>query len=350
MTMSLDRLLSDADPALGRPLLRADGDAAQAALDDILAGGHAPVLVARRSRRMLVTMVGVAAVLLAATVLAVVPDGSSPSGTAAAATLLRLSAVAGAQPALLRTRQGQYYFTSFEYAQTVTIGGGCALAHCEPAASQFSVRYVYVEEFWVRPGGLARIRVVRTDPSLVAATRPAWIASGRPSIARLLPPTFSEVVRPMRDSVTPATALLAVQRLPTGPASLSAALDAGPLGGPSYNAQNKFNALALILGTGGASPRLRAAVFKVLAAIPGIRDLGLVRDARGQLGDAFVVAPGQRYACGTSSCPVSEMVIDPTSGTLLAEASLSPSGRPMWTTYLSIGIASSLRSTPPVST
>jgi hypothetical protein len=348
MTMSLERLLSNADPAIGRAPVSADAPEARAALDDVLSGRDAPVPASRRSRRMLVAMVGAAAAILAASVFAIAPDASSPSGTAAAATLLRLSIVAGAQPALLPTRPGQYYFTSFEYSQAVTINGGCAIAHCEPVASTFAIRFVYVEEFWVRPGGLVRIRVVRTSPSLVATTRVGWLASGRPSIARLLPRTFSEIVRPMRHAVSPATALLSVQHLPTSPANLSAALDAGPLGGPSYDTQNKFNALATILGTGGASPALRAAVFKVLATIPGVRDLGMVRDALGRRGDAFEVAPGHRYACDTTSCPTSEMVIDPASGTLLAEASLNPIGRPMWTTYLSIGIASSLGSLPPV--
>lgn len=355
MTMSLDRLLSNADPAIGAPPVHADGPEARAALDDILAGRGAMRLAtrpvdrhaSRSSRRMLVAMVGAAAVIVAATVFAVVPDATSPSSTAAAATLLRLSAVARAQPALLATAPGQYYFTSFEYAQAVTINGGCAVAHCEPVASSFEVRYVYVEDFWVRPGGLVGIRVVRTSPSLVAATRPGWLASGRPSIASLLPRTFSEIVRPTPHAVTSATALLAVQHLPTDPASLSAALDAGPLGGPSYNAQNKFNALATILATGGASPALRAAVFKVLATIPGVRDLGMVRDALGRRGDEFAVAASQRYACDTTSCPASEMVIDPSSGTLLAEASLSPQGHAMWTTYLSIGLASSLDAVPP---
>lgn len=346
--MSLDRLLSNADPALGRPSVRADGAEAQAAMDDILAGRRSPVVAPERSRRRLVAMAGIAAVILAASVFAIVPDASSPSGTASAATLLRLSVVAGAQPALLATGPGQYYFTSFEYAQAVTVNGACAIAHCEPAAGAFAVRYDYVEQYWVRPGGLARIRVVRASPSLVPATMAGWIASGRPSIAHLLPRTFSEIVRPLEGAVSPATALLAVQHLPTDPASLSAALDAGPLGGPGYSAQNKFNALALILGTGGASPALRATVFKVLATIPGVRGLGSVHDALGRRGDAFDVAPGRRYACTTTSCPVSEMVIDASSGTLLADASLSPQGRPMWTTYLSIGISNSLGALPAV--
>jgi hypothetical protein len=248
----------------------------------------------------------------------------------------------------LPTRPGQYYFTSFEYSQLVTVDGGCALAHCEPAASTFAIRYVYVERFWVRPGGLVRITVVRTDPSLVTSTRQGWVAAGRPPITHLFPRTFSEIVRPATHAVSPATALLAVQRLPTSAAGLSAALDAGPLGGPSYNTQNKFNALALILGTGGASPMLRATVFRLLATIPGVRDLGTVRDVLGRSGVAFEVAPMQRYTCVTTSCPVSEMVLDPTSGQLLAQASLSPRGRAMWTTYLVLGIANSIRSMPSV--
>jgi hypothetical protein len=344
--MSLDRLLSNADPALAAPPLNVNGPEPQAALDDIVAGGRAPSSESRHSRRMLVAMAGVAALILAASVFAIAPGATSPSGTAAAA--LRLSSVAAAQPALLPTRPGQYYFTSFEYSQLVSINGGCTLAHCEPAASTFAVRYEYVEQFWVRPGGLARIRVLRTAPSLVPSTRPGWIASGRPSITRLFPRAFSEILRPTPHAVSPATALLAVQRLPTSPGRLSAAIDAGPLGGPRYDAQNEFSALALILGTGGSSPQLRATVFKVLATIPGVRDLGTIRDALGRSGVAFAVAPKERYACDTTSCPVSEMVLDPASARLLAQASLSPQDHSMWTTYLSVGIASSIRALPSV--
>ena len=344
--MSLDRLISDADPAIGHAPTRADGPTAQAALEAILAGHHNGAS-SQHSRRRLVAMVAVAALVVAASVFAVVPGATPPPDSAAAATLLRLSHVAAAQPALLPTGPGQYYFTSYEYPQVVSVNGGCAVAHCEPAASAFAVRFKYVEQFWVRPGGLVHIRVTRRSPTLVNSTRAGWIASGRPSIIRLLPRRFSEIVRPTPHAVSPATALLAVQHLPTNPLALSAALDAGPLGGPTHDAQNSFNALAVILGTGGASPELRSVVFKVLATIPGVVDLGMVRDPLGRRGLAFKVAALQRYACNAVTCPVSAMIIDPTTGELLAEASLSSPGTSAWTTYLSMGVADTIGSLPP---
>lgn len=291
-------------------------------------------------------MVAVAAVVIAASIFAVLPGGPEHPGSAAAATLLRLSGVAAAQPALLPTRAGQYYYSSYEYPQAVSINGGCALEHCEPAMGNFTVHYVYVEQFWVRPGQLTRIRVTRLHPTLDPATRLGWIASGRPSIARLLPRTYTETIRPTPHDASPATALLAVERLPTNPVALKAAVDAGPLAGPTYVAQNRFDTLAFVLSTGSASPRLRAAVFKVLATVQGVEDLGMVTDPLGRRGDAFVVAAGQRYTCDQSTCPASEMIIDPATGVLLDEASLNSHGTPTWTSYLAIGIADSIGSVP----
>jgi len=347
--MSLDRLLSNADPAIGKPAMQPDSPEAQAALDAIVTGRHPPLRQQQRPRRTLVAMVAVAAVVIAASIFVVLPGEPMHSGTAAAATLLRLSDVASRQPSLLATRAGQYYYTSYEYPQAVTINGnGCAVTQCEPALGAFSVRYLIVEQLWVRLNGVARIQVERRDPTLVASTKSGWIASGRPSIAHLLPRSFSEVLRPTSQRNSMAQALLDVEHLPVQPSALKAAVNAGPLGGPGFAAQNRFDALAFVLSSAGASPRLRAAAFKVLAATPGIEDLGTVRDPLGRHGDGFAVIAGKRYVCDQSSCPASEIIIDPATGDLLDEASLNAHGAPSWTSYLSIGIANSIRTAPEV--
>ena len=345
--MSLDRLLSDADPAIGKPAMHAASPEAREALEAIVEGRHLPLRLHGRPGRTLVAMVAVAATVIAASIFVVLPGEPMHSGTAAAATLIRLSSVASRQPALLPTRRGQYYYTSYEYPQAVTINGiGCAVSQCEPALGAFSVRYLIVEQLWVRLNGIARIQVERRAPTLVASTKSGWIASGRPSVAHLLPRSFSEVVRPTSQGDSMAQALLDVERLPVQPSALKAAVNAGPLGGPGFAAQNRFDALASVLSSGGASPRLRAAAFKVLAATSGIEGLGIVRDPLGRHGDGFAVAAGKRYVCDQSSCPASEIIIDPATGDLLDEASLSAQGAPSWTSYLSIGIANSIRTAP----
>jgi hypothetical protein len=344
---SLDRLLNNADPAIGMPAIGAESPAAQEALDAIVTGRRAPLR--GRPRRPFAAMVAVAAAVIAGSILVVLPGEPMRSGTAAAATLLRLSNVASRQPALVATRPGQYYYTAYESSQAVTIGGsGCAATQCEPAMGTFSVRYLIVERLWVQLSGAARIQIERLSPTLVTSTTAGWIASGRPSIAHLLPSSFSEIVRAGPHRTSLASALLDVKRLPVQPHALKAAVDAGPLGGPGYAAQNRFDALAFVLTSGGASPRLRAAAFQVLAATPGIVDIGTVRDPLGRHGDGFVVTAGQRYACEQTSCPASEMIIDPATGNLLDEASLSARGTPSWTSYLSIGIANSIRTAPEV--
>lgn len=344
--MSLERLLADADPALGLPSADPNALRAQAALDAILDGRRAPTATRRRPRTMLLAMAGVAAVVVAATVLAVLPGVGMRTGTAAAATLLRLSGVAAEQPPIVPTSRGQYFYTSYEYPQELSLDSGCAVASCAPSQDRFTVHYVIAEQTWVQRTGATRIEVQRRDPALDPATRAGWIAAGRPSIAHLLPASFTETYRSMSRQSSLALSLRAVEELPVRPDALKAAVDAGPLGGPTYVDQDRFDALATVLTSGGASPSLRASVFRVLASIHGIDDLGLVRDPLGRRGDAFVVAAAERYTCTQSGCPASEMIIDPSTGNLLDEASLSSRGVPTWTSYLALGIADSDHAAP----
>ena len=344
--MSLDGLLADADPARGHPSADPNSLPAQVALDAILDGRRVPTAARRRPRTMLVAMAGVAAAVIAATVLAVLPGGTMRSDTAAAATLLRLSGVAAEQPAIVPTTPGQYFYASFEYPQELSINSGCAVSSCAPSQGEFTVHYVIAEQTWVQRTGATRIQVQRLDPSLDPATRAGWIAAGRPSIRHLLPASFSRTYRSMSRQSSLALSLRAVEELPVDPAALKAAVDAGPLGGPTYVDQDRFDALATVLTSGGASPSLRASVFQVLATIHGIDDLGLVRDPLGRRGDAFVVAAPERYTCTQSGCPASEVLIDPSTGNLLDEASLSAQDVPTWTSYLALGIAGSDRTAP----
>jgi hypothetical protein len=108
--------------------------------------------------------------------------------------------------------------------------------------------------------------------------------------------------------------------LPANPAKLRAILVAHPFGitGPSRTLTLFSSARILLLSP--VTPAVRAAAYKVLAAIPGIQMTPNVKDPGGRAGTAvWIHQPGWQY-------PV--IIIDPATGALLADEWLA--GRPTW--------------------
>lgn len=77
----------------------------------------------------------------------------------------------------------------------------------------------------------------------------------------------------------------------------------------------------------GAPPAVRAALYRVLADIPGIQLLGTVRDHNGRPGTGVAItASGEQH----------ELILDPNSSQLLGEQSVNPATGHIdtWTSYL----------------
>jgi hypothetical protein len=120
--------------------------------------------------------------------------------------------------------------------------------------------------------------------------------------------------------------------LPAGPARLKALLLTGysPAAGFGGVDQYLFMTVPKVL-TMPVTPAVRAGLYDLLATLPGVRDLGRVRDAAGQPGVAVALASQQTH-CGRwttadsgaghwtfPSCQVQQrLVIDPGTGRLLA--------------------------------
>ncbi|MFE5033962.1 CU044_5270 family protein [Streptomyces sp. NPDC056683] len=122
-----------------------------------------------------------------------------------------------------------------------------------------------------------------------------------------------------------------LKTLPTEPKALRARLLDGS-GGTGADEQ-LFNGIEALLADAPAGPRLRAALFEVLAAIPHVRLAGSVRDSAGRGGTAVELKSGY----GSS-----RMIIDPETSELLeartvARSNAESDAGTVRTTYLSAG-------------
>ncbi|MFC4033341.1 hypothetical protein ACFO3J_17860 [Streptomyces polygonati] len=73
-----------------------------------------------------------------------------------------------------------------------------------------------------------------------------------------------------------------------------------------------------LLATSPASPKLRAALYRVLATTPGIRLDGAARDSRGRKGTSISVTYNEQFGPATARA-TEQLLIDPRTGVLLQE-------------------------------
>jgi len=109
-------------------------------------------------------------------------------------------------------------------------------------------------------------------------------------------------------------------------------------------------AYAAMFLNAGSPPALRAALYQVIESLPGVRDLGPVRDRLGRLGQGVgLVTGGSR----------SELIFDPGSTSVLEDEMVAvrppqdgnnyrPAGTVLqYTLYVQQGVVNSARATPP---
>lgn len=252
----------------------------------------------------LVGLVAIAAALVVA--LVVLPVGTPGGPASAAAAELDMLSVQATNSEPTTLSQGQYYYTDIATATQSGIFG----TQGTPA-----VRYYFDgnQQTWIDEHGAGRM-VVTSDPTpqfYTQADRAAWEAQGSPSLAP--PGTLTQILRvkPFPGSGTAEAPLYRVSHLPTGPGALAQVLAAGKvkdLGVINPQCTNQdclvfAEAGGLLQGPDiGATPALRSALFKVLANVPGVKDLGTVADHTGQTGTGFMYTeriPAQQV---TTSC------------------------------------------------
>jgi hypothetical protein len=329
----LDELIRAADPARGLdiPEPRWEHPRAVHPLPVTPArtrGGRVGLTGVRRGRPWLVAgLAAVAMGVLAAVLVAMVPGPTGPQ-SAAAAVLEEAAAAAGQQPVL---PPGQYRYTE---TQTQVHQG---LYESKPTGAEevATAASGETDQSWAGSDGSAhRLLTVGARRYPSAADRAVWIAA-------LTAQLEVQMTAWMDTGKTQTTVpLIDVANLPTDPSTLAAMIAANDLpvspprtGGSRGGAAQTIvsfvlsdgrhysvfeGAAALLIGsTSGMTPALASALFKVMAAQPGVELLGTVTDHDGQQGQGLGLPTA-------GSTQVSEVIVDADSGQLLEAAFVLP--------------------------
>jgi hypothetical protein len=248
--------------------------------------------VERRRRRVALPAAGLAVAAVAAA-LALVGVGNEASVDARAAAVLRdAAAKVKAQPPIPPVARGRVLYVKSVDAYLSTWAD----------AGNFTVLVPHVRELWQGPdGGLLETRT--GNPKFLSERdRQGWIAAGRPDLregVRKLP------IGPHEPS-----------GLPTNPDALFERLENEARGHSEGTYRQMFTRLGDYLRETNVTPAQRAALYEVAAQIPGVELVGPVLDPIGRQGVAVAMAQrsdGVRHT----------LVIDPKTGTLLAEESVT---------------------------
>jgi hypothetical protein len=237
---------------------------------------------------------GLAAMILAVVALLPSHEANAPAPASAAVVLERVAHVATHQPADAYPGPHQYLYLKFREGWT------------QVANSTIAYRTTDTQQDWVAPNGSGRQRYV-SDGSprfLTPRDRAAWLAAGRPPLtAPSIDATYPAGGDPAGNQVDP-------RGLPTDPGALRRAIVARFERG-SLNVERTFELAGTLLQDSG-SPVLRAAVYRMVAELPGVRLLGERTDELGRRGTAVAlqVASGVR----------TELLFDPTTSDVLEES------------------------------
>lgn len=258
----------------------------------------------RLRRRMLV---GAASALVLAVALPLFLLGGGEDGVqpALANALQRAARAAAVQPQAT-PGPGQYAYARSKDAYLTTFDGprpGNPKAHIS-----WSVLQPKVREFWIAPDGSGRLRETTGQPSFLSpAERAAWVAAGSPPLPKA-DQTLSERFGKRQLSY------LDFSGLPTDSKRLRKLIEERKvhgIGGPRGEAET-FVLIGDMLRESYLSPPLRAALYRVVAELPGVKLLGEVRDPVGRIGTGVAYTDHRR---GTRH----ELIFNPRTSALLGE-------------------------------
>ncbi len=280
-------------------------------------------------RRRVGAAVAIAAVVVVG-VLAMVgwlPAGGDHSGpldvpAASAAVALERAAQVAMHSSSVVPSRGQFGFVR---VRTGSVGGmGRAAGPTQPSWNVW-LRTSEIESDWYGANGSGRERIVRTSTSFLTRHDRAIAQAHGMTLPRLLatsPPTIDGAFAPRTLQTAGFLPYWQVGRLPTNPDALRRAFDQLILAsdhGPGRGALMRqlradpaglFGPISqfLLLPT---SPQLRAALFRVLAGLPGVQLLGRQRDRLGRSGIAVAVTHGNPERVRA------ELLFDPATSNLL---------------------------------
>jgi hypothetical protein len=256
----------------------------------------------RRSRWVIAAPIVAAALGLALVVPILLSNGPGGADPAAAALLHRVALRAAKQSPEPAPLPGQYLYTRSESVATrlYVVGDGTTFFFQQPL----------VRESWIGLDGSGRI--LNTSGSLTFPTandRRTWIAAGSPDLYEGL------VEDDEFDNLGPGQLTYGdYSDLPTDPEELLQLIESRELiGGPSGDWET-FNLIGDLLRETYTLPKVRAALYKVAAELPGVELVGRVVDGAERPGVAVA------YTNRNSDAPSRwELIFDPTTAELLAE-------------------------------
>jgi len=243
----------------------------------------------------LVTAAVAAGVVIALIVPTMVPGGAD---AAASRALRRVALRAASQPAGQAPGPGQYVYTKTMSRQISTYVTGSDVPN-------FSFSEPLVRESWIGTDGSGRLRETHGDITfLTAADEAAWVAAGSPSLFGRRDGVADETFGPGELSFLDTTVL------PDEPGALLELIERRELiGGPDGDAET-FVIVGDLLRETWTAPSVRAALYEVVADLPGVELVGRVRDEHGREGIAVAY---------TEAGSRSILIFDPRSAELLGE-------------------------------
>lgn len=250
----------------------------------------------------LVAAVLVAAVLLAQTLL---PHGRGGSSASAQATaeLRRLASVASSS-GLGVIPAGKFVYLASQSSSIHTTDSADVGNVDVTARLSFDLLEKKTVQMWIAPDGSGQRTTTVTSVAFPTdKDHQAWLDMGSPPQDRV-GKTVTNAFGP-----TELTGRRDLSALPTDPAGLAAALRIPPQGEGTYDDEQVMGDIADLLSSANPDAALRAALFKVLANLPGIRSLGQVQDPLGRKGEGFVLPQGSTEL---------EIVVDPSTSDVMA--------------------------------
>jgi hypothetical protein len=300
----------------------------------------------RRTRRAVLTTVGVTAAVAAVAVVgvAVAPHGGGP-GTAAttgpqaaSGDVNRLLLAAAERNAAAPAASGRYLNLQTEYGAAMPAAAGGRYTMVQRTLSQYWLASPGAGRSWVMSQSLGAKPATADDEA-------AWRRAGAPAVVEVTRPKPARLsIAPGKVSGNPvdprrlfgignqSMTLAELGKLPTDPAALRDALLARFDGGggdmPTDRSQWLLGVTASLLVDMPASSAVRAAAFRLLADLPGVRGLGAVRDVRGRAGQAVAFVQDSPVI---GSFEV-RLIIDPDSGQALGQErrAVRPLGPQSW--------------------
>ena len=306
---------------------------------------------ARRTPVKALTSVGAAAAVVAVVVTAgaiasrdTSPDPGEGAGTTSAPRAApgdagRLLLAAAERNDTAASGGGRYLTMQTEYGVAVPVSA---------AGGSYTMIEKSLDQYWLARPGAGRSWVIVQSLGATPATaadEAAWQRAGSPAVVKVTEPKPYELrTTPGKVQGNPVNRdnLFAIgnrnmsqkqlDALPTGPAALRKMLigtfDGGGGDMPTDRDQWLLGVTAsLVVGLPVSNP-VRAAAYRLLAELPGVRELGTVRDVRGRAGQAvaFVQDSPERGSFEV------RLIIDTDTGRALAQErrAVRPRGRSSW--------------------